>query len=278
MMDSSHAWPQPNWLYQPQHVMHPVGGFSQEQAEAYQQYAASFQQHALLAHGHQGPYAMAAVSSPPRAYAAAVPAGFADAAAALPAEHAIAAPVQPAAAASAADPDAPSIADDPAVSNAPSSHGYAMLIGQRERLNKIARTSGGCVLCSQREICCSRSLSPGENFRHILRSKHVQLGRIMQLAEQAPAGTIGVSNAKNISRIHAALRYDPDFISADAFSHTNPAAPTQQGAWVVTCLGKNGMQHEGQFRQSMDTFAVAHRDRLQIGDTPFYFLLPKATT
>ena len=78
-------------------------------------------------------------------------------------------------------------------------------------------------------------------------------------------GTLGVSDAKNISRSHAALQYESDFMAAEA----------GPGAWVLTCLGKNGLYHEGQFVAQHSKVAVRHKARIQIGDSILFFIEPQ---
>lgn len=142
----------------------------------------------------------------------------------------------PAAAPRPSSPVASASAREVDVSYTPASHGYAQLIS--------------------------------ENARHILRSKHVQLGRDMGQAKGKASDVVGISAAKNISRVHATLGWEP----------VPPGAATTAAsgsAWVVTCVGKNGLQHEGEFKPQHTKFVVRHKDRLQIGDTVFFFIEPK---
>ncbi len=147
------------------------------------------------------------------------------------------------------DAAAQSVAEDPDARGTPATHGYAMLIGER--------------------------------FRHVLREKELKLGRYMSGAAPIP-GTLGVSDAKNISRVHATLQFEPDFIAplasvpaSSSSSSSSVFSGPAEGAWVVTCCGKNGMHHQGIFIALHGKFAVRHKDRMQIGDTPFYFLEPQ---
>ena len=121
------------------------------------------------------------------------------------------------------------------MSYTPSSHGYAMLIS--------------------------------ENARHILRSKHTQIGRDM--GQGKGKDVLGISAAKNISRVHATLGWEP--VPPAPGSVADPLVC----AWVLTCVGKNGLQHEGEFKPQHTKFVVRHKDRLQIGETVFFFIEPK---
>jgi hypothetical protein len=95
----------------------------------------------------------------------------------------------------------------------------------------------------------------------VVRTKRLVLGRIMS---EPKAGTYGVSMAKNISRNHAELFYQP-----------HPTDPERvAGAWMFKCLGKNGMQWNEEHQAVDAVFQVKDRDKLQIGDTPFYFVEP----
>ena len=64
-----------------------------------------------------------------------------------------------------------------------------------------------------------------DSLCHVLRSKHLQIGRHMAGGDKP--GTLGISSAKNISRVHATLHFQPAMGEGD-----------QGGAWMVTCLGK----------------------------------------
>jgi hypothetical protein len=147
----------------------------------------------------------------------------------------------------------PPLEEESDVAHAPPHHGYGLLIG--------------------------------EHFRYVLRSKQLQLGRHMAAGSEPTPNTLGVSSAKNISRVHASIHYDPEFnsaaaaASAAATAGSTPAAAAAGGggtggSWVVTCLGKNGMQFNGVFMPAQGRFPLRHKDRLQVGESVIYFLEP----
>jgi hypothetical protein len=151
----------------------------------------------------------------------------------------------------------PALEEESDVAHAPAHHGYGLLIG--------------------------------EHFRYVLRSKQLQLGRHMAAGSEPTPNTLGVSSAKNISRVHASIHYDPEFnnsaaaaaaAASAATSGSTPAAAAAAsgggtgGSWVVTCLGKNGMQFNGVFMPAQGRFPLRHKDRLQVGESVIYFLEP----
>ena len=109
----------------------------------------------------------------------------------------------------------------------------------------------------------------GEKLRYVLRTKHMQLGREMsEKSRSNNSGVVGISSAKNISRVHATIGWE----TAPVMRSGEP--PVEDG-WICTCLGKNGMHHEGEFKPAQSRFRIRHKEKLQIGETTFFFVEPK---
>jgi len=99
---------------------------------------------------------------------------------------------------------------------------------------------------------------------HVMRAQRLAIGRDMGAGNNKP-GTFPISAAKNVSRIHAELYYQP-----------HPQHPLDKpGHWVMTCLGKNGLYHNGVYRAANQRFMISHRDQIKIGDTVAFFLEPE---
>lgn len=138
----------------------------------------------------------------------------------------------------------PSLLDERDVSHTPNHHGYAKL------------------------ICSPNS---AEQF-FIMRCKSIQIGRALdQSARMIAASTgnnkpvsfFGLSEAKNISRVHAEIMYQSN--------HLNP---NNAGVWLLHVLGKNGSYLNDEFQRQGNKVTIKHRDKITMGDCSFFFLEP----
>jgi hypothetical protein len=102
---------------------------------------------------------------------------------------------------------------------------------------------------------CGYAKLVGCEWEFVLRTTELELGRVMGAPR---VNTLGISSAKNISRVHAEIKWNSD-----------------ASEWSVTCKGKNGIHCNDAFHALDATFAVRHLDRLLIGDTIVYFLEPQ---
>lgn len=95
----------------------------------------------------------------------------------------------------------------------------------------------------------------GTNFAYILNEKSLFLGRKQK---QPKAGYFEMGASKNISRQHAELKWD-----------------STECKWVLVCMGKNGFEvNEKHYSPTSDPVVLAHRDKVDIGEVTFFFLLP----
>ena len=95
----------------------------------------------------------------------------------------------------------------------------------------------------------------GKGFEYFVQSYPIILGR---QTTTSGGPDVPLSEFKGISRKHAKIDYN---YSTCGFE--------------ITCLGKNGMAINGKGISHTDApIALQTKDRILIGDVPFYFLLP----
>jgi len=103
----------------------------------------------------------------------------------------------------------------------------------------------------------------GKTKSFLVTTPSVALGRETSSVDPAaPEPVLGIGQAKNISRRHAVISWD--------------AADRQ---WKITCIGKNGMEVDGQFFATSSPRGAGptnlrDRAKIQIEDEVFFFLLP----
>lgn len=101
----------------------------------------------------------------------------------------------------------------------------------------------------------------GKEFQFVVTTKSLLLGRKQKQKSDKP-GHFEMGDGKSISRQHAELKWDP----------TNRR-------WSLICLGKNGLTVNGK-AHTPDTCSpekplpLANKDRIEIGEVDFFFLLP----
>lgn len=126
------------------------------------------------------------------------------------------------------------------------------------RRERLTRTS---PLCRDQRIAFHLSLLldvfPG---RCRLLARRVFFFFSLRLSSYRARSSAG--SAKNISRIHSEIRYIPH------------GRPNTAGYWQMTCVGKNGMQCNEDYMAPRENFKIKHKDRLQVGETAFFFLEP----
>lgn len=104
----------------------------------------------------------------------------------------------------------------------------------------------------------------GKEFQYVVTTKSLQLGR-KQKQKSDKAGHLELGDGKSISRQHAELKWDPS-----------------SRRWQLICLGKNGLalngkQHTPDTCSTEKPVGLAHKDRIEIGEVDFFFLLPTIT-
>eukprot|EP00457_Paulinella_chromatophora_P018026 gb/GEZN01019223.1/.p1 GENE.gb/GEZN01019223.1/~~gb/GEZN01019223.1/.p1 ORF type:complete len:111 (+),score=12.53 gb/GEZN01019223.1/:87-419(+) len=95
----------------------------------------------------------------------------------------------------------------------------------------------------------------GKDFNYVLVEHELMLGRKQKAAKP---GFFALGTAKNISRKHAGLKWDPD-----------------NRSWVIQCLGKNGLEVDNvHYGMDHPPIKLRHKAKVDIGDASFFVLLP----
>jgi len=96
----------------------------------------------------------------------------------------------------------------------------------------------------------------GDGWEHVVLTKELTLGR----KHKNPGdGFCSVGSSKSISRKHALLTYNK-----------------QKRMWEIKCLGKNGIEVQGEtYGQDSAPVSLQHHARIDMGDSTFFFLLPR---